>query len=116
MDLEPHYTLTSAMTVLRPTIKHQEMGIPDHLTCHMRNLFAGQEATENQTWNKGLVQNWERSRSRLYIVTLLIYLCLEYIMRNARLDEGQVGIKIARRNINNFRYADDTTLMAECEE
>ena len=54
--------------------------------------------------------------TRLYMVTLLIYLHIEYIMRNARLDEAQAGIKIARRNISNFRYADDTTLMAESEE
>ena len=71
------------------------MGIPDRLICLLRNQSVGQEATVmSQTWNKGLVQNWEKSRSRLYIVTLLIYLCLEYIMRNARLDEGQAGIKI----------------------
>ena len=60
--------------------------------------------------------NRKRSISRLYIVTLLIYLHAEYIMRNAGLEEGQAGIKIARRNINNLRYADDTTLMAESEE
>ena len=54
--------------------------------------------------------------TRLYIVTLLIYLHIEYIMRNARLDEAQAGIKIARRNINNLRHADDTTLVAESEE
>ena len=54
--------------------------------------------------------------TRLYMVTLLIYLHIEYIMRNARLDEAQAGIKIARRNTNNLRYADDTTLMAESEE
>ena len=57
--------------------------------------------------------NWERSTSRLHIVTLLTYLCAEYIMQNARLDEAQDGIKIAGRNINNLRYADDTTLMAK---
>ena len=61
--------------------------------------------------------NWEKSTSRLYIVILLIFnLYAEYIMWNARLDEAQAGIKIARRNINNLRYADDTTLMAESEE
>ena len=64
---------------------------------------------------KRLVSNWERSTSRLYIVTLL-NLYAEYIMRNAGLDEAQAGIKIARRNINNLRYVDDTTLMAESEE
>ena len=62
-----------------------------------------------------LVPNRERSTSRLYIVTLLNFYA-EYIMRNAGLDEAQAGIKIARRNINNLRYADDTTLMAESEE
>ena len=63
-----------------------------------------------------LVPNWERSMSRLYVVTMLIYLYAEYIIRNARLDEVQGGIKIAGRNINNLRYSDDTTLMAESEE
>ena len=64
---------------------------------------------------EGLVQNWERSTSRLYVVTLL-KLYAEYIMGNAGLDEAQAGIKIAGKNINNLRYADDTTLMAESEE
>ena len=65
--------------------------------------------------SKGLVPNWERSTSRLYIVTLL-NLYAEYIMQNTGLDKTQADIKIARRNINNLRYADDTTLMAESEE
>ena len=60
--------------------------------------------------NNRVVPNWERSKSRLYIVTLLFNLYAEYIMRNAGLDEAKAGIKIARRNINNLRYADDTTL------
>ena len=60
--------------------------------------------------NNRLVQNWERIMSRLHIVTLLINLYAEYIMRNARLDEAQAGIKTARRNINNLRYADNTTI------
>ena len=64
----------------------------------------------------GLVPNWERSTSRLYIVTLLVNLYAEYIMQDAGLDEAQAGIKIAGRNINNLRYADDTTLMAESKE
>ena len=85
------------------------MRIPDHLICLPRNLYAGQEATVRT----GLAPNWERSTSRLYIFTLLY---VEYIMRNAGLDEAQAGIKIARRNINNLRCADDTTLMAESEE
>ena len=66
-------------------------------------------------WNNRLVQNWERNTSRLYIVCLFNFYA-EYIMRNAGLDEAHAGIKIARRNINNLRYADDTTLMAESEE
>ena len=66
------------------------------------------------TWNNRLVPNRKRSTSRLYVVTVLIY--AEYIMRNTGLEETQAGIKIARRNINNLRYADDTTLMAESEE
>ena len=91
----------------------------------MRNLYAGQEATvrtghgvtKESDWNQNrLVPNRVRSMSRLYIVTLLIYLYAEYIMRNAGLDEAQAGIKIAGRNINNLRYADDTTLMAESKE
>ena len=68
---------------------------------------------QNRTWNSRLVPNWERSMSRLYIVTLLINLYAEYIMRNARLDEAQAGIKIAGRNISNLRYI---CLMAESEE
>ena len=64
-------------------------------------------------WNNGLVQNWERSTSRLYIVSLLINFYTKYIMQNARLDEAQAGIKIAGRNINNHRYADESTLIAE---
>ena len=69
----------------------------------------------NWTWNNRLVPNRKRSTSRLYIVTLLIYPYAEYIMRNTGLDEAQAGIRIAGRNINNLRYADDTTLMAESE-
>ena len=64
----------------------------------------------NWTWNNRLVPNRKRSTSRLYIVTLLFNLCADYIMRNAGLDEAQAGIKIARRNINNLRHADDITL------
>ena len=70
---------------------------------------------ENWTWNNRLVPDQERSTSRLYIVTLF-YLHAEYFMRNARLDEAQAGIKIVGRNINNIRYADDTTVMAESKE
>ena len=95
----------------------QEMGIPDHLTVLLRNLYAGQEATVRighgtADWfqiGKGVHQG------------CILSLCLfnfyaEYIMRNARLDEAQARIKIAGRNVNSLRYADDTTLMAESEE
>ena len=89
----------------------QKLEIPDHLTCLLRNLYAGQEAELNNR----LVPNWERSMSRLYIVPCLFNLHAEYIMRNAGLEESQAGIKIARKNLNNLRYADDTTLIAESE-
>ena len=89
----------------------QEMGISEHLICLLRNLYAHQLEPDN-----GLVQNCERSTSRLYIVTLLFNFYAKYIIWNARLDESQAGIKIAGRNINNFIYADDTTLIAESEE
>ena len=78
----------------------KEMGIPDHLTCLLRSLYAGQEA-----WNNRLVPGWERSTSRLYIVTCLFNLYAEYLIRNTRLGEAQARVKIARKNINNLRYA-----------
>ena len=82
---------------------------PQKPVCRSRNNSL------NWAWNNRLVQNWERSTTRLYIVTLFNFYA-QYIMRNARLDESQVGIKIARRNINKLRYAVDTTLMSESEE
>ena len=93
------------------------MGIPDHLTCLLRNLYAGQEATVRTghgttDWfqvGKGVCQG-------CILSPCLFNLCAEYITRNAGLDEAQVGIKIARRNISNLRYTDDATLMAEIEE
>ena len=96
---------------------HQEMGIPDHLICLMRNLYAGQEATVRTghgttDWfqiGKGVNQG-------CILSPCLFNLYAEYIMRNAGLEETQAGIKIAGRIINNLRYADDTTLMAESEE
>ena len=91
------------------------MGIPDHLTCLLRNLYAGQEATVRTGHGTRVVPNQERSTSRL-LSPCLFNLYAEYIMQNGRLDEAQAGIKIAGRNINNVRYADDTTLMAESEE
>ena len=79
---------------------------PEKSVCRSRNN------SNNWTWNNRLVPNWERSTSKLYIVTLF-NLYTEYIMRNAVLDEAQVGIKIARRNINNLTYADDTRCILE---
>ena len=95
----------------------QEMGIPDHLTCLLRNLYArqevavrtGQETTDWSQIRKGV-------RQGCILSPCLFNLYTEYIMRNAGLDEAQAGIKIARRNINNLRYTDDTTFMAESEE
>ena len=95
----------------------KEMGIPDHLTCHLRNLYADQEATVRTRhgtidWfkiGKGAGQGCSFS-------PCLFNFYAEYIMRNTGLNEAQAGIKIAGRNINNLRYADNTTLMAESEE
>ena len=95
----------------------KEMGIPDHLTCFLRNLFACQEATVRTghgttDWfqiGKGVHQG-------CILSPCLFNLYAEYIIRNAGLEEAQAGIKIAGRNINNLRYADDTTLMAESKE
>ena len=92
------------------------MGISDHLTCLLRNLYTGQEETVRTRdgttdWfqiGKGVCQSC--------ILSPCLFLYDEYIIRNARLDEAQAGIKISRRNFNNLRYADDTSLMAESEE
>ena len=95
----------------------KEMGIPDHLTSFLRNLFAGQETivrTGHRTTD--LFEIGKRVCQGCILSSCLFNLHAEYIMRNAGLDETQAGIKIARRNINNLRYADDTTLMAESEE
>ena len=95
----------------------QEMGIPDHLTCLLRNLYASQEATVRTGHGKiDWFQIGKGVRQGYILSPSLFKLCAEYIMRNAGLDEAQAGIKIAGRNINNLRYADDTTLMAESEE
>ena len=95
----------------------QKMGIPDHLTCLLRNLYAHQEATV-RTGNG--TTDWFQIRKGVcqgcLLSPCLFNLYVEYIMQNARLDEAQAGIKIARRNINNLRYADDTTLTVESEE
>ena len=95
----------------------KDMGIPDHLTCLMRNLYAGQEATvktghETTDW----FQIGKRIHQGCILSPCLFNLYAEYIMRNSGLDEAQAGIKIPRININNLKYVDDTTLMAESEE
>ena len=95
----------------------KEMGIPDHLACLLRNLYAGKEetvrtghgTTDSFQVGKGVCQG-------CILSPCLFNLYAEYIMRNAGLEEAHAAIKIARRNINNLRYADDTTLMAESEE
>ena len=95
----------------------QEMGIPDHLTCLLRNLYAGQEATvRTGHGTTDWFQIGKGVRQGCILLPCLFNFYAEYIMRNARLEEAQAGIKIARRNINNLRYADDTTLIAESEE
>ena len=93
------------------------MGIPDHLTCLLRNLYAVQEATVRTRHG---TTDWFKIEMRVcqgcILAHCLFNLYAEYIMRNAGLDEAQAGIKIAGRDINNLRYTDDTTLMAQCEE
>ena len=118
-------SISALLTMPKPvTMDHhklwkilKEVGIPDHLTCLLRNLFSGQEATirtghGTTDWfqiGKGVHQG-------CILSPCLFNLHAEYIMRNAGLEETQAGIKIARRNLNKLRYADDTTLMAESEE
>ena len=93
------------------------MGIPDHLTCLLRNLYAGPEATvRTGHGTTAWFQIGKGVRQGCILSPCLFNLYTEYIMRNAGLDEAQAVIKIAGRNINNLRYADDTTLMAESEE
>ena len=95
----------------------KEMGIPDHITCLLRNLYAGQEATVGTTHGTTDWFQIGKGACQGCILSLCLFnLFSEYIMRNAGQDEAQTGIKTAGRNINNFRYADDTTLMAESEE
>ena len=119
-------TSTSALLITpKPlTVEHsklwkilQEMGIPDNLTCLLRNLYAGQEATVRTEWG---TTDWlpigKRVHQTCILSPCLFNLYADYIMQNVRLDEALAGIKIARRNINNLRYADDTTFMAGSEE
>ena len=92
----------------------KEMGIPHNLTCLLRNLYAGQEATVGTRHG---TTDWFQIRKRIHqgclLSPCLFSLYVEYLMRNTELNEAQAGIKISRRNINNLRYSDDTTLMAE---
>ena len=92
------------------------MGIPDHLTCLLRNLYAGQEATVRTGHRTDWFQIGKGVRQGCILSPCLFNLYTEYIMRKAGLEEAQAGIKIAGRNINNLKYADDTTLMADSEE
>ena len=93
------------------------MGIPDHLTCLFRNLYADEEATvRTRHGTTDWFQIGKGVHQGCVLSPCLFNFYAEYIMRNTGLEETQAGIKIARRNINNFRYADDTTLMVESEE
>ena len=105
------WTMTNSGKIL------QEMGIPDHLTCLLRHLYAGQEAIVRTGHG---ARDWFQIGKGVHhgciLSSYLFNLYAEYILRNAGLGEAQAGIKIARRNINSLRYADDSTLMAETEE
>ena len=118
-------SISALLTMPKPlTVDHnklwktlKEMGIPDHLTCLLRNLNAGQEETlRTGHGTTDWFQIGKGERQGGILSPCLFKLYTEYIMRNAGVDEAQDGIKIAGRNINNLRYADDTTLMAESEE
>ena len=113
--IEIHFgadTMENSMKILE-----KEMGIPDHLTCLLRNLYAGQEATvRTGHGTTDWLQIGKGVRQGYILSPCLFNLYAEYIMRNAGLEEAQAGIKISRRNIKNLRYEDDTTLMAESEE
>ena len=91
----------------------KEMGIPDHLTCFLRNLYADQEATVRTRYG---TTDWFQIGKGVCQSYILSPLYAEYIMQNARLEDSQARIKIAGRNINNLRYANDTTLMSESKE
>ena len=101
----------NSLHLLTPTLK-----IPDHLTCLLRNLYAGQKATVRTGPGTDWFQIGKGVHQGCILSPCLFNLCAEYIMRNAGLDEAQAGINISRRNINNLRHAEDTTLMAESEE
>ena len=107
-DCVDHYTLWNIL---------KEMGIPDHFTCLLRNLYAGQEATvRTRHGTTDWFQIGKGVRQGCILSSCLFNLYTEYIMQNAGMDEAQTGINIAGRNINDLRYTDDTTLMAESKE
>ena len=120
-EVHSFHTQTQANTSLirshLNSLRDGNMGIPDHLTCLLRNLYAGQEATVRT--GHGTTDWFQRGkgvRQGCILSPCSFNLYAEYIMRNAGLEEGQARIKITWRNINNLRYADNTTLMAESEE
>ena len=117
-EAQTHIIQRSALVDLEPIKQILKVtGIPDHLTCLLRNLYAGQEATvRTGHGTTDWLQIGKGVHQGCILSPCLFNLHAEYIMRNAGLEEAQAGIKIARRNINNLRYADDTTLMAESEE
>ena len=94
----------------------KEMGIPDYLTCILRNLYAGQETVRSGHGTTDWFQIGKGVRQGCILSPFLFNFYAEYIMRNSELEEAQAGIKIAGRNINNLRYADDTSLLAESKE
>ena len=94
----------------------KEMGIPDHFTCLLRNLYAGHKATVRTRHGRDWFQTRKGVRQGCILSPCLFNLYAEYIMRNARLDKAKAGIKTAGRNINNLRYAHDTTYVAESKE
>ena len=118
-------SISALLTMPKPlTVDHnklrkilKEMGIPDHLTCLLRNLYTGQEVTVRTGHGKtDWLQIEKGVRQACILSPCLFNFYAEYIMRNVGVEEAPAGIKIAGRNINNLRYADDTTLMAESEE
>ena len=115
--MEPGKIKFDTVSTVSPCICHEEMGIPDHLTYFLRNLYAGPEATVRTRHG---TMDWFKIEKGVHqgciLSPCLFNFYAEYIMRNARLEEAQAGIKTAGRNINNLRYVDDTTFMAESEE
>ena len=118
-------SISTSLTRLKPLTvwitrnwkTHEEIKLPDHLTCLLSNLYASQKATvRTRHGTKDCFKIQKGIRQGCILSSCLFNLCAEYIMRNAGLDEAQAGIKNARRNISNLRYADDTTLMAESKE